>query len=283
MMVNNGYMKIISIEHINDLALICTMKMSHITGQAMSSDNVAEFLQELKQRKYFSVFREKNLAMTKKQLQEAVSEDNYIKQSINSLSELHRVINILMKRLREWFELYYPELSREIRDHEKFLELLWSKKKQSMGAALSQFDLKPIKELSSSIQRLYSLKSSLEQYLEHVMQKQCPNVTTVAGYLLGAKLLERAGSLQKLASLPASTIQLLGAEKALFRHLRSGAKSPKHGIIHEHPFISEAAAADKGKIARTLADKIAIAARVDFFKGKFIGTLLRKQVQEKLR
>jgi len=96
-----------------------------------------------------------------------------------------------------------------------------------------------------------------------------------------AKLIALAGNLKKLVEFPSSTIQLLGAEKALFRHMRTGAKAPKHGIIHEHPIVSKAK--EKGKAARAVADKISLAVKVDYFKGKFIGDKLRKELEEKFK
>ena len=96
----------------------------------------------------------------------------------------------------------------------------------------------------------------------------------------GARLIALAGSFERLATLPASTIQILGAEKALFRHIKTGAKSPKHGVILQHPLVLDAKA--KGKAARQVADKISIAARIDFFKGEFRGDILIKELREKL-
>ncbi|MBI4149686.1 hypothetical protein HY491_04510 [Candidatus Woesearchaeota archaeon] len=253
-----------------------------IIGERSSKD-IPAFLQQLKQAKHFPAFREKNIALTRQQIQEAVHEDDLIKQAVSCITELNRVINILMKRFREWYELYHPELSHAVRDHEKLLEFAFSRKKpkDSMGTALAETDVKAIQELAAHISQLFNLKKMQEAYLTSAMGKTCPNITALTGALLGAQLVLRAGSLKHLASLPASTIQLLGAEKALFRHLKSGAKSPKHGIIHEHPLVGQAPAGERGRMARILADKIAIAARVDYFKGAFIGEQLRKQVEGK--
>lgn len=112
-------------------------------------------------------------------------------------------------------------------------------------------------------------------------EEMCRNLCSLAGKELGLKLISHAGSLKKLASMPSSKIQLLGAEKALFKHLKHGTPSPKHGMIFHHPLVSKAK--NKGKAARLLADKIAIAARIDYFRGKFIGDMLRKQVKEKIK
>jgi nucleolar protein 56 len=83
--------------------------------------------------------------------------------------------------------------------------------------------------------------------------------------------------------MPASTLQILGAEKALFRHIKSGARPPKHGLIHEHQFLQNAKKNEIGKKSRALADKLSIAVKVDFFKGEFIGKKLKKELEEKFK
>jgi nucleolar protein 56 len=104
---------------------------------------------------------------------------------------------------------------------------------------------------------------------------------TITGGLIGAKLLEKAKSLKHLAMMPSSTIQLLGAETALFRHLRNKSiRPPKHGLIISHSFVMDAKRQDKGAAARKLAAKISIAARVDYFKGEFIGDILKEDLEK---
>lgn len=235
--------------------------------------------------KKFQELRKTNIEETKKKVKESVKADNFIIQTISHIDELNRVSNILVKRLREWYELYNPEFSRRVRDHAKFVELILEKKdkkeKESMGADFSKENLEPINKIASEIDVLFKLKEKQEKYLSGLMEKTCPNLTAVAGYLIGAKLISLAGSLKKLMEFPSSTVQLLGAEKALFRHMRTGAKSPKHGIIHEHPLVSKAK--EKGKAARAVADKISVAVKVDYFKGEFIGNKLRKELEDKFR
>jgi nucleolar protein 56 len=97
------------------------------------------------------------------------------------------------------------------------------------------------------------------------MDELCPNIKAVCGTLLAAKLIEHAGSLKRLSEMPASTIQILGAEKALFRHMKTGAKPPRHGIIINHPLIAKASEKMHGKVARGLSDKISIASKIDYF------------------
>jgi nucleolar protein 56 len=245
--------------------------------------------------KDFQELRKKLIAETKKKVKESVSENNLIIQAVNCIDEADRTANTLAKRLREWYSFYCPEFSGSIASHQKFVQLIQKKTKNellkevninpkdSMGADLKKEDVDAIFELAKAINALYKLKESQSKYLEKIMKAYCPNVTAVAGSLIGAKLLSIAGSLKKLSAMPSSTIQLLGAEKALFRHLTTGARSPKYGILHEHALISQAKKSEHGKIARLLADKIAIAAKVDFFKGNFVGDKLNEEIKRRLK
>ena len=116
---------------------------------------------------------------------------------------------------------------------------------------------------------------------QSVMEKYCPNLLELAGVTIGAGLIELAKGLKHLALLPASTVQLLGAEKALFRHIKTGSRSPKHGIIINHPFVQSAGRELKGKAARMLADKLSLCARLDYFKGEFLAPMMKKELEAK--
>jgi nucleolar protein 56 len=226
-----------------------------------------------------------NLKQTKQQLKDSVKTDNFICQTIANIDEIDKAANLLSKRLREWYELENPEQSYEVGDHYRLAELIVSgnttKQPGSMGADLNEKDHGEIKLLAQRIVDLYVLRREHETYLETTMLELCPNIHAVAGTLVGAKLIGQAGSLKRLAELTASTVQLLGAEKALFRHMVTGARAPKHGIILQHPILQRAKATDRGKIARGLADKIAMAAKIDYFKGQFIGDKLRAELEKK--
>ena len=115
------------------------------------------------------------------------------------------------------------------------------------------------------------------------MEKNCPNIAEVATPLLGAELIAEAGSLRRLSRVPGSTVQIFGAEKALFRHMKTGAKMPKHGIIIHHPLLAQSPYKLHGKVARALADKISIASKVDYFKGEFVGDKLKKAIISKFK
>lgn len=236
-----------------------------------------------------------NLQRTKLGVRGSVNEDLLVIQAINSIEEINKVINLLSKRLREWYELYNPEFSKSLDSHEAFVGLILEKGKdellaevglrneQSMGADLGDSDLAAIRSLAEQIKLLFKLKERQEKYLESVMKVYCPNLTAIAGHLIAAKLLEHAGSLGKLAGYPSSTVQLLGAEKALFRHMKTGSKCPKYGVIFSHYFIANARADVRGKVSRALANKLSIAAKVDLFKGEFVGKMLRKGLEERFR
>lgn len=254
-----------------------------------------KIMRKLDDSKYHKDLYKENLSLIKKQIRESVSDDNFIIQTIGSIDELDKASNILAKRLREWYELYNPEFSNSISSHEKFTELILKKSKKellkeikidtddSMGSDLAEVDLNQIKEVAKSLMNLYELRLKHEKYVEKIMGRAAPNVNEITGSMIGARLIAQAGSILRLSEFPASTVQLLGAEKALFRHMKTGARCPKFGVIFMHPLIATAKKDVQGKIARILADKISIAAKVDYFKGDFVGDKLLSQVKKKVK
>lgn len=235
-----------------------------------------------------------NLIITKRKVADSLRPDHLIIQAVNNIDEIDKVGNTLARRLREWYELYNPEFSHSIESNEKFAELivaksrdeLWKeigqKPSESMGAELAEKDVGAILDLAKEFNSLYALKERQLKYIESAVQEIMPNVTHMTGAMIAAKLLAIAGSLEKIVLFPASTIQLLGAEKALFRHIKTGARSPKYGVIINHPLVASAKPSKKGKVARMLADKISIAAKVDYFKGEFCADKLLKELTEKV-
>lgn len=271
------------------------LSLKYKSVRIIRGDNVpAQILEFFNSPKYIEQIRNKTLIITKRKVAESLKEDQLIAQAINSIDELDKVTNALAKRLREWYELYNPEFSNSIESHEKFCELITKKtkkellkelgldEKESMGAEFEKKDLQPVLELAGQINTLYVFKKKQTEYIEKRMQELLPNVNAICGAMIGAKLLAIAGSLEKLALFPASTVQLLGAEAALFRHIKTGAKPPKFGVIINHPFVTKADRENKGKVARMLADKISLAAKLDFFKGEFRGEQLRKELENRL-
>ncbi len=240
-----------------------------------------------------SELREKNIALAKKAVRESVNPDIYIINAINNIEELQKIINNLAKRLREWYSVYFPELDKKIEDHETYVTLILKKEKkallkelrivESMGYELEKKDLEPTLKLAKIISDLIMVKDELEDYLKATTQESCPNILRLCGAPIGAKLLRGAGSLKKLAMMRSSTIQLLGAEKALFRHIKTGAKPPKYGYLLQHQLVQTTKKADRGKVARALADKIFLAARVDYFKGEFIADELLEELEVRFK
>jgi len=235
--------------------------------------------------------------------------DLLVAQAVQTVDDLDKSLNIFMSRLREWFGLHYPELDRLVDKHETYARLvvnlgtrenftaenlenegLPKNKAQSiakvavasMGADISDEDFSKIQDMCRKVLELYGVRQSLEKYVDSVMKEVAPNTRTIGGSLLGARLLALVGGLLNLAKLPASTIQVLGAEKALFRSLKTKARPPKHGIIFQHPLIHDGKRWQRGKIARALAGKLAIAARVDAFNGEYVGDKLKADLEKRI-
>ncbi|MFH1682408.1 MAG: NOP5/NOP56 family protein [Candidatus Woesearchaeota archaeon] len=268
------------------------LKQKYKDWKEVPEDKIEKVLSFFKNKNYFSRFYQNHQELTRQKIKESVSADQLIIQTVSNIEELNKVTNLLSKRLREWYSWYLPELGQRFTDHEQFIDLIIKKNKkellkdlklnESMGADLNKADVEEIVMLGRQITELYKLKKQHELYLKKMMEWYSPNILELAGVTIGGKLIEMAKSLKRLALLPASTVQLLGAEKALFRHLKSGTPSPKYGIIVNHPLIQKAKKQDKGKAARTLADKLSLCARLDFFKGEFKAPEYKKELEERV-
>jgi nucleolar protein 56 len=155
-----------------------------------------------------------------------------------------------------------------------------------MGTDISDIDMINIQNFADRVISLTKYRSSLYSYLCTKMHAVAPNVSALIGEMVGARLISHAGSLTNLAKYPASTLQILGAEKALFRALKTRGNTPKYGLIFHSSFITRAAAKNKGRIARVLANKVSIASRLDCFcdttTNKF-GLMLKGQVEERMK
>lgn len=227
---------------------------------------------------------------TKIKVKEAVSFDLMIIQAMNTVDELTKVLNSLTKRLREWHAYSLPEMEFSMEDNEVYCKLISTKSyeelkeefgKDTMGNILDEKDVAMQIETAKNITQLFKLKEDLLTYIENIMKINMPNFQILAGTNIGARMLVSAGSLKKLAMMPASTIQMLGAEKALFRHLKSGARCPKHGFIINHNLV--AGNKEKGKVSRILADKLAQCAKIDFFKGEVVANKMKEDLETKFK
>ncbi len=232
----------------------------------------------------FEELRRQLLEATKQKIRESTGKDARITSCISTIHELDKVCNRLARKLRDWYALYNPEEEHERTDHKILIDTILENHrpdKDGMGSVFRDEDTAPLFSLAQTMSSLYAQRDLLVSYLESVMKEHAPNTTAVAGGIIGAQLIQLAGSLERLAMMPAGTIQLLGAEAALFRHLRNRKKRPpKHGILFNHELMLKAPKERRGKLARTLADTIAIAARIDHFKGEYHGEELRKKVED---
>jgi nucleolar protein 56 len=243
---------------------------------------------------YYSLLHEITLETVKLQVSQALTPDQRIVQAVEALDDINETTNSLSERLFEWYGGYFPEsgLSGESlavfitkygsRENISPEDPLYLKAQNSMGAKLEASDEMLLKGFAESVCSLYEQRKRIEAYIEGSMGTLAPNLTTLAGPMLGARLISIAGSLEKLAAFPSSTVQVIGANKALFKHLRARAPSPKHGIIYSHPLINTSPWWVRGKVARALAAKLSLAARIDFYSAKKEPSL-EGELEEKIR
>ncbi|MHA2423315.1 MAG: C/D box methylation guide ribonucleoprotein complex aNOP56 subunit [Candidatus Thorarchaeota archaeon] len=256
-------------------------------------------------------FRHKvGVALAKSAVSEAGEEkDPSIKHAIDSVDEIDKSINIIAMRLREWYSIHFPSLNELIEDHEEYTRVVNVCGKRSnmtpenltksgisdvsiekirdstgdmLGSDLTDSDMSAIHTLTGIILNLFNERRVLEGYISELMEEVAPNITSLVGPLVGARLISLAGSLKELARKPSSTLQILGAEKALFRSLKTGADPPKHGVIYQVAEIHSAPYWQRGKIARALAGKLSLAARIDAYSEARVVESLKTQFQARL-
>ncbi|KAG8630568.1 hypothetical protein KVT40_002187 [Elsinoe batatas] len=242
--------------------------------------------------------------------------DNHIIQAIATIDQLDKACNTFAMRVREWYGWHFPELVKIVSDNGTYAKLaLFIKDKKtltedslhdlaaiveddesiarsiidaarvSMGQDISEEDMVNVMAFAQRVVSLTTYRKTVGSYLVSKMGIVAPNLAALIGETVGARLIQKAGSLTNLAKYPASTVQILGAEKALFRALKTKGNTPKYGIIYHSSFIGRAGQKNKGRISRFLANKTSIASRIDNFSEspstKF-GLALRDQVEERL-
>ena len=279
----------------------------------MARENLISYLSKLgvSEETYRNRLYEVSLLLTRRKVKKAAEKrDLFVAQAISAIDDINKTLNLFASRLREWYSLHFPELNDLVDDHEDYVRIVSELKsrdnitkenliklgfnedeaekiakvaRSSMGADFGDFDFEAIRALASTTLRLYEDKRKLERYIDEAMKEVAPNIRGLVGPLLGARLIALAGGLRKLAMLPASTIQVLGAEKALFRALRTGTKPPKHGVIFQYPAIHRSPRWQRGKIARALAAKLAIAARIDAFTGEYKADMLKEELEARIK
>jgi len=230
-------------------------------------------------------------------------------QAIQSIDELDKMINVIGTRVKEWYSIHFPEILQfyddpleiskfvsEVGDRRRLLKespiiskfsegrrkAILEAAKNSRGGSFREADIERLQSLANLVIETSEVKRKMTAFLENIMEKIAPNLTKIVGPTIGARLIAKAGGLEELAKLPSSTIQILGAEKAIFRALKTGAKPPKHGIIFQHSLIHGSPKWQRGRIARALASKIAIAARVDFYRGE-LDPSIEKDLMERVK
>jgi nucleolar protein 56 len=251
--------------------------------------------------------REEMIAQAKAGVKEALArKDLVLTQAVRTLDDIDSARSLLATRLKEMFSLNFPELElsneetyaavaaefgrREDLKPEKLRELVGEKAqdilvkaRKSFGAAFDEADRAAVQELGAKVKALFEARKALQEYLEKEANVTFKNLAYLTDPVLATRLVATAGGLEKLARMPASTVQVLGAERALFKHLRAGTKPPKHGIIFQSSYIRSAPWHQRGKIARDLATKLAIAAKADFYTKNFIAEKLKARFDARLK
>ena len=307
----------------NDIGLISYLRNTGINVYVMSSEKIREISKhKLKylieagfaenERDAYLQLRQFALDFSSSKVRR-ISEklDLHISQSINALDELDKIINVIGARLREWYGLHFPELDYLIQNiftyaeivklagnrtnidltmlenlgiESKRAEMILVAVERSKGGDILEENLSIIKKLANEVIMQTELRRILAYQIEEMMEKIAPNIKDILTATVGARLMAKAGSLQKLSVMPSSTIQIIGAEKALFRSLKTGAPPPKHGILFQHPILHSAPKWQRGKMARAIASKVAIAVRIDLFrngeKEAHISEQLNKRIAE---
>ncbi len=291
-----------------------TLIVSNIAEFKSFRVNIRDKLKTLGVDKTDTQILEKYKKVNEERIKKGVSKageryDTTIIQLIETLEIIKKSINLFSDRLREWYGLHFPELTDKIVEdnillsklvsklgnrnnytlenlknqfnfNDSRIQLLIDKASSSMGA---EIDLKIVQDYANQILALDATVQSFEDYLEVLMERVAPNLKAIIGSLIGAKLIAKAGGLKKLAFMPASRVQIIGAEKALYRYLKSGEKMPKHGIIFQWKQIRSSPPWIRGKISRLISGKIGILTKVDMFGGEFIGETIAKEIEDKIK
>ncbi len=245
------------------------------------------------------------LDQVKGQIKEKYSNEEFaLMQAINAYLDMSKGYNLVFERLSEWFGLYVPEikitnpsslvelvkmladrdmsedrLSKALGDEESAREA-FEKVKNSSGREPSSEEAKAISSFSEYLRLTQDTLDRLSEYIKTTATSLMPNSVYLTDDKIMAEMLSRAGSMEKMATMPASTIQLLGAEKALFKHIKFGSKPPKYGILFKLPAVSAAPRDTRGRIARIYATKLAIALKADFYSKRFIADKLKEDLEK---
>jgi nucleolar protein 56 len=237
--------------------------------------------------------RDQAIQEAKEELRKDVPRDKVVVRAVKYLEKVSSDLDEEIQVFRDWYGIHFPEFVEQIQDNDHFLKLLSnglertdvngfeSLAKESTGSMLVDEDLEALEVAFEDLKDKYQMREELESYIEEVVEDEMGNLTAFMEPMLVAKLLAHAGSLETLAKKPASTVQMYGAEKALFRYLKGEGTPPKHGVIYEHRFVNSLPEEKRGKMSRFMANKISIAARLDYYGGDFKGDELREEITGK--
>ncbi|MDE1860505.1 MAG: NOP58 family protein [Candidatus Micrarchaeota archaeon] len=252
--------------------------------------------------------RRRLIMLAKASVSQAYSTGEHsVMQAIGSYNESERIRNLLHEKLEEWYGIYFPELKlsnqlsyarfvAEFGMNKKSIEMerlerllgeaskdVLSRAGTSIGREPTEKEFEMLRSLANAELQMDELQQGLDRYLDAATKELMPNIVYLIDYKIAAELLAKAGSLTRLANMPAGTIQLLGAEKALFKHIKFHSKPPKYGVLYKLPQINTAPKGDRGRMARVYATKISIAARADAYSKNFIAKKLKEQLDKALK
>jgi nucleolar protein 56 len=216
---------------------------------------------------------------------ETEEEQSLIK-ALRTYDALTKTINNHFEIIQEWFGIQNSQKYKEIKDNYKFIrylidtDLTLLEKNTYLSKSLGKESLKLIEEFANINFKMYSLKSKAENYINNITKEKYPNLHSILGPIMTIRFLDLGRGLKNLSKMPSSTLQLLGAENALFRHLKYGKKSPKYGLLYQHAIMSGINDHKKGQLARYIAGKIFLASKLDYSKKELNNSLL-KEIEKK--
>ncbi len=246
--------------------------------------------------------REELMRRVREQLRGAYNSEDFVQHASQTIDDLDHMLNVMFEHIRNWYSIYLPEL-KDTGDRRIYLEVVEKyvrddpatadvlseaakkvlPKEKSIGAEISEDDRKALQQFAVTLKGMYDLRDYLDEYRNRTVERIAKNLAYILGPSLATKMIVEAKGLRRLANMPASSIQVLGAEKALFLHLTSHTKPPKHGLLFLHPMLRGVKKAHRGKVARLIAAKVSIAAKADAYTKNFIAPKLKEELEKKMK
>ena len=235
------------------------------------------------------------LRKARETIKSQLSVDDLVTKLVELVDETEKAENTLFKAVYDAYFLYFPEAAALMQDRDVFIRTvsvsvlrgdvakILSISSDSMGYDFDDGSIQLMTSQVNELNNLAMLMNMAKKHLEDTMFRNYPNLTTIAESMVGARLLQLGNGINKLAFMPSSKIQVLGAEKALFQRRRGQKASPKYGVIFKNPLIEGSAQDVRGKIARALSSKISLAAKTDFFSKEDKSEAIRKELTEEIK